>query len=225
MNEWWESLNVILKVLYCIAIPSTLILILQTILSFAGFSDSGDINISDTSGLDTDLSFDNDFDFDVDLDLDLDIDIDCDLETISNNVIPNYDSLKLLSVQGLLAFFAVFSWMSIALVSVKVPAGGAIAIGVLTGFAAMYGVAVLVRAMKKLAENGTVNFKNAIGESAVVYVPIPAQGKGEGKVTLTFQGRFMECSAITHEQNMLSTGQSVRVIDLRGELLVVEQDD
>ncbi len=225
MNVWWESLNIVLKVLYCIAIPSTLVLILQTIFSFAGFADGGDVNISDTSGFEADVDFDVDIDTDIDVDFNTDVDISADMTDISGHVVPNYDSLRLLSVQGLLAFFAVFSWMSIALMSVNVPVIGAVVIGILAGVAAMYGVAVLVKSMKGLAENGTVNFKNAIGENAVVYMPIPANAKGEGKVTLTFQGRFMECTAITHDDTMLTTGQSVRVTDLRGEILVVEQDD
>ena len=41
MNEWWDGLSLLLKVLYCIAFPSTLILLVQTLLSMFGFHDGG----------------------------------------------------------------------------------------------------------------------------------------------------------------------------------------
>ena len=56
MNEWWDGLSLLLKVLYCIALPSTLILLVQTLLSMFGFHDGGSgHDFSDTSGLDLDV--------------------------------------------------------------------------------------------------------------------------------------------------------------------------
>ena len=52
MTEWWESLSTLVQVLYCIAVPSTLLLLLQTILSISGFGGDSDVNLSDTSGID-----------------------------------------------------------------------------------------------------------------------------------------------------------------------------
>ncbi len=225
MNAWWDGLDLVMKILYCISIPSTLVLILQTIFSVAGFGDGPDINVSDTSGFDFETDTGADIGFDIDLDAAASADAGTIAETGLNNVVPNLNALKLFTVQGILAFFSVFSWMSIVLISLGVPSAGAVIIGIIAGFAAMYGVALLIKTLKGLAENGNVNFRNAIGESAVVYIPVPAGGQGEGKVTITFQGKFMECDAITLENRTLKTGQSVRVTDLRGDVLVVEQED
>lgn len=53
LSTWWGGLDIFSQILHCISIPSTLILIIQTILIIAGFGDSGpDTNLSDTSGLD-----------------------------------------------------------------------------------------------------------------------------------------------------------------------------
>lgn len=53
MMEWWDSLDTVLKTLYCIALPSTLVLVIQTILSLlGGFEGGGGVDVSDTSGLD-----------------------------------------------------------------------------------------------------------------------------------------------------------------------------
>ncbi len=242
MSEWWEGLTTLVRVLYCIAVPATLLLLLQTILSISGFGGDSDVNLSDTSGLDMgggdmggmDGSFGDVGDFgdisgaDADLsDISTDGGFAHDTDTGSGDihVHGSYSSLQLFTVQGLVAFFAVAGWVSIAAISGGIPSAGAIPLGVIAGFFAMYGVAKLVQISKKLTENGTIDFRNAIGETAAVYIPIPPSGEGEGKVTLTLQGRFMECSAVTNEREMLKTGTVVRVTDLNGEVLVVEREE
>lgn len=220
------------RVLYCIAVPSTLILLLQTIFSVIGIGDDADINLSDTGGIDmgTDVDMDVNVDVDTDMDFGVDADIDGDVcpsgDTDSiTHVHGNFAALRLFTMQGIVAFLAVFGWISIAALSGGIPSIGAIALGLVAGFFAMYGVAKLIQISGRLAENGTVDFRNAIGENAAVYIPIPPNGEGEGKVTLTLQGRFMECSAVSNERELLKTGTVVRVTDLNGEVLVVERAD
>lgn len=236
MNEWWESLSMLSRVLYCIAVPSTLILLLQTIFSIAGIGDDADINLSDTGGIDmggdVDLDVGADIDLDVGADVDLDIDTDVDGDVCPHgdmdsvtHVHGNFAALRLFTLQGMVAFLAVFGWVSIAAVSGGIPGVGAIVLGFVAGFFAMYGVAKLIQISSRLSENGTIDFRNAIGETAAVYIPIPPGGEGEGKVTLTLQGRFMECSAVSNEKELLKTGTVVRVTDLNGETLVVERND
>lgn len=240
MAEWWEGLSTLVRVLYCIAVPATLLLLLQTILSISGFGGDSDVNLSDTSGIDMgggdfggdiggdigDISGgDIDLSADVSADTGTDFSHDTDAGSGDVQVHGSYSSLQLFTVQGIVAFFAVAGWVSIAAISGGIPSAGAIPLGVIAGFFAMYGVAKLVQISKKLTENGTIDFRNAIGETAAVYIPIPPSGEGEGKVTLTLQGRFMECSAVTSEREMLKTGTVVRVTDLNGEVLVVEREE
>lgn len=229
MTEWWEGLSTLSRILYCIAVPSTLILLLQTIISIAGFGSDADVNISDTGGIDMDGfdggGFDGGVDLDTDMSLDanMDIDVSADTGDMPFPVQGNYSSLQLFTIQGIVAFFAVSGWVAIAAVSSGIPNAGAVALGLVAGFFAMYGIAKLIQLSRKLTENGAIDFRNAIGESATVYIPIPPEGEGEGKVTLTLQGRFMECSAVSSEREMLKTGTPVRVTDLNGETLVVEK--
>ena len=51
MSAWWYALPSILKVLYCVAIPSTLIFLLDTVLMLFGLGDGAAANPSDTSSL------------------------------------------------------------------------------------------------------------------------------------------------------------------------------
>jgi hypothetical protein len=205
ISVWWDGLQTIVKVLYCIAIPATLLMVIQTLLSLSGFGGGTDINISDTSGLDFAAT---------------DIDI-AELPTDAP-VSTDFGGLKFLTVQGFIIFFTIFSWTAIAFTAAGLPPTAGLAIGVLTGGAAMYGAAVLIRFLRSLAYNGTVNLRNAIGETAEVYLPVPAKGGGTGKVTLNVQGRFMECDAVTNELSALNTGASVKVTDLQGNALVIE---
>ena len=57
MELWWESLSQMDKILYYIAVPSTVALIIQTMLTFIGMGDVGDFESDVSDG----VEFDNDF--------------------------------------------------------------------------------------------------------------------------------------------------------------------
>ena len=42
MAEWWESLTLLGQVLACIAVPSTLIMLIQLVMMLTGMGDDGD---------------------------------------------------------------------------------------------------------------------------------------------------------------------------------------
>lgn len=80
------------------------------------------------------------------------------------------------------------------------------------GFAAMYGMYWLMRTIYGFQSSGNVDIRNAIGQAAKIYVPVPAAGGGKGKATVTLQGRTMEYEAITDETELIKTGEDV-IID------------
>ena len=213
--EWWDGLDSILKMLYCIAIPATLVLVIQTILSLhGGFEGGGGVDVSDTSGLDFhDGSHIGNSDTDWD-------------HTFSDGGNPaDFSIMSMLTLQGVATFLTVMGWSSIAAVSTGTSPTVSIIVGLVLGFVAMYAAARLIHASKRLVESGNLNLSHAIGESARVYIPIPADGKGEGKITRQLRGRYVECSAKTHKKRMLATGEMVRVTDVRNELLIVEVEE
>lgn len=221
MLAWWESLGLVLQVLYCIAIPSTLILILQMILSMMGGADDGGVDVSDTSGLDldTDAAFDADLSGDV-----------CDTcgeihdigEMHDGGNPADFGNLKFLTLQTIVTFTTVFGWVAIVCVSAKLAVPISMLIALVCGLAMMFVVAKMVQASAKLAEDGTLNLKNALGETATVYLTVPPKGEGEGKVTMQLQGRFCEIDAVNAGAVPLATGTQVLVTDVLGDTLVVE---
>lgn len=214
MDAWWEALSILQKVLYCIAIPATLVLIIQTVLVIMGFGDGAggaDFNPSDTSGLDLDAAGDVSGGELLDAD-------------IGDAVSGDFGSLKLFTIQGAVAFLATFAWVSIVGVKADLHEVVALLIGFVCGLIVMYGVAKLLQLSAKLAENGTFRIKSIIGETAQVYLTILPSGEGGGKITVSGVSRFTELDAITEGQQEIPSGTRVRIVDVRGDVAVVEKD-
>lgn len=219
-SEWWNNLQLVEQVLYCIAVPASLILIIQTVMMLLGLGEGGEgINPSDTSGLDM-----PDVDFDVSVDGDFSADGNMDL---SNHDISNPSDIadfRLLSVQSVIAFLCIFGWSGITAIANGMPEWAALVLAAVLGFAAMLLVAKIIQWSSKLAQNGTFNVKNLLGESGTVYIPIPPKGNGSGKINVSCGERFLEFDAISEGDETLSTGVPVRVVDIvSGSVLVVEK--
>lgn len=221
-SNWWSTLSLVQQILYCIAIPSSLVLIIQTVIMLLGIGHGGEgFNPSDTSGL-GDVDFDGGADFDVGIDGDIS-GADMDGHTDVNNPSDLAD-FRLLSVQSVIAFLTIFSWSGITALSNGMVPWGALLLAAVLGFGAMFLVAKIIQWSSKLAQNGTFNIKNLLGESGTVYIPIPSKGSGTGKINISCGERFMEFDAVTEEQDTLTTGTAVRVVDIiAGSTLVVEK--
>lgn len=217
MQEWWEGLSSALRVLYCIAVPSTLILLLQMLLTMIGGHSDGGVDISDTSGID----MPDDLDFDLNGD-----GVPDDMPDVIDGGNPaDFGNLRLLTVQTIVTFLAVFGWVSIVSISSGTGVLAGSLIGAVCGLAMMLLVAKMVQASRKLAENGILNLKNAIGETATVYLMIPPKNEGSGKVTMQLQGRFGEFDAVSVGEQSIPNGARVIVTDVQGDVLVVEQGE
>jgi hypothetical protein len=127
------------------------------------------------------------------------------------------DGLQLFSVRALSAGVAFFGIGGLGAGTLGWPGVVALVAGVLLGLAAMVGVAAVMRVMLRLERDASVHIDRAVGETATVYVPVPAAGGGMGKVLLTLQGRTVEYQAVTSEGQTLPTGTPVIVVDVRGD--------
>ncbi|MHB8971489.1 MAG: hypothetical protein ACYC3X_08270 [Pirellulaceae bacterium] len=93
-----------------------------------------------------------------------------------------------------------------------------IAIG--AGVAAMYGVHYLMQALYRLRHDGTAQIQRTLGERGTVYVPIPPNREGLGKIQIRTQGRIMEYAAETCGPEKLRTGTTVEVVDVLSPMTV-----
>ena len=278
MSAWWDTLMTVEKVLYCVAVPSTIILFVQTIMILFGAGGHEGYNPSDTSGLDLNTDFDvghglgglhgdiplgHDFGGlhgNMDLGHDLgglhgNMDLGHDLGGLHGNMDlghdfgglhgnmdfdhnlhhvqighdghthpQDFDTLRIFTLQGMVAFSTIFSWSALAGIKRGVKTANAILIGVVMGAILMYIVALIIKNSKKLSEDGTFQMRDTLGQLAEVYIPIPPKNSGYGKVTVSFHNRYMEFNAVTQTDRLLKTGETVRIVDIVNDNVVVEAE-
>lgn len=194
--DFWNSLDFATQVFYCIAIPSTLVLLIQTVLMFIGIGDDadGDIDI-EGGGVDGDIG-DDIYDL---------------------NDAAGLDGLRIFTVRGIIAFFVVFGWVGIAMNGAGAPIFATIPVAVVSGFAMMVLIAFLLRAVMKLRSDGNTDNRNAIGIAGKVHLTIPPSRSGEGKVHIMLQGAYVERNAVTDSEEALVTGSEVVVVGVSGQ--------
>jgi len=123
---------------------------------------------------------------------------------------------ELISIRTLAAGSAFFGVTGNGALAWGTSRSGAFLLAAIAGAGAMYGVYWLYKQVFRLQHSGTENIRNAIGASAVVYVPIPAQRSGTGKVTFKLQNRLVEYLAVTDEESRLATGEKVVITAIIG---------
>ena len=126
------------------------------------------------------------------------------------------EGLKLLTVRAIAAGLAFFGVGGMAGMSTAIGVFAAIPLGLLLGAAAMAGTAAATRWMLSLDDDGSVSIQGAVGTTGTVYLPIPGERAGSGKVLLTLQNRTVEYQAVTSQGSTLPTGATILVVDVVG---------
>lgn len=225
MVEWWNALTGLERCFAYVAIPATLILVIQTVLLLIGLGGGGDADADGAGGIDLDGDGVPDIgggmegiDLDGDGIPDMELDFDPDL--------PGHEGaadggLRVFTIRGLVAFFSVFGWCGLAML--RSGAGAAISclMSLALGAAAMVILAAMMRAAMGLQSDGTLNLKNALGACGSVYLTIPACRRQKGKVSLMVQDRLGEFDAVTDEEQPIPTGSEVVVVGVSGKSTLV----
>jgi len=155
---------------------------------------------------------------DLDADFGGDIHIDGDLH-IENDVLAGVDhtdtladtdfSFKLLSMQGLTAFFMMFGLVGLALLKMKLAIFITILGGGFAGLFAVWVISLLFVQMQRFQSDGTLQIQNAMGQSGSVYLGIPTEGSGQVRVSV--QGRMKIFDAVAIDGQTIGTGEKIRV--------------
>lgn len=203
MAQWWEALSALQHMFLYAAIPFTLILIIQAILTIVG------------------LGHDSDMDTGADADMDADADADADVDVHDAHI--SAAGFRFFTIRGLVAFFCIFGWTGYALSCTALGTAPVIIISVGAGLLAMLLIGLMFYAMKHMQQSGNLVYSKAVGSEAEVYIPIPAQRMGKGKVMVAFQERLVEAEAITDDEQKIPTGVAVRVVGKTGNTLIVKR--
>lgn len=131
-----------------------------------------------------------------------------------------HDGLDLLSLRALAAGAGFFGITGYAVQRWGAPAFLAAAVGVVSGLAAATGIAWLMRGVRRLEVDKSLDLALAIGVEGKVHLTIPAQRSGAGKVLVVLHDRLLELPAVTSGPGITS-GTAVLVTDLEHDMLVV----
>ena len=188
ITSWWISLSLAMKILWGVTLAASLIFIIQSVMTFLG-ADSGD------GGIDAD--FDGGFDSEV---------ADAAVEGGTN----------LYTFRNFVNFILGFGWSAI-LLQEKIPSIPLLLIvSAVIGVALVAAVMYLFKWLSSMQQSGNINlYKTAVGCNGTVYIPIPGERKGEGKVQISINGSVREYNALT-DGDALKTTTPIRVVEVLG---------
>ena len=137
---------------------------------------------------------------------DADVDFSTDTDSLDNA-----GSMHLLSIRNIFYFLLGFGWAGVSLWSIIPNTIALCVVSILVGclFVAIF--IFLFRQMMKLQSNGAFNVNDAVGKVCDVYLRIPGQNEGLGKVQISFNGSVQELDART-AGDPISSGTKVRVL-------------
>ena len=181
INNWWFHLSGAEQVFWAIAVIFTILFTIQFVISLIG------------------------------LDFDSDIDVDGDIGHADLH--GGYDvdpSFTLFSVRSIIAFFTFFGWVGVIALANEVALPMSVILATVSGLIAMFFVAIILYQLVKLSEVGTLYIDEALGKYGEVYIPVPGNRAGKGRVTVEFENKTMELDAVT-EGPTLKTGTVIYV--------------
>lgn len=193
MIEWWNTLSVMSKILWAITLSASLIFVIQSVMTFLGAGGDADFDTGDFGG---DLP-------------------DADL--------PDGSGTGLLTFRNLVNFLLGFGWSAILLKdSIKSPALLMI-VSIAIGVVLVALVMMLFKWLAGMQQAGNINVSAvAPGCEGKVYLAIPGERAGSGKVQISINNSVREYEAVTDGPG-LPTGSSIRVVEALGtDTLLVE---
>lgn len=195
MIETFQGLDTSLQVYWFLAIVSSVIFIIQAIMTFVGFDSDADIELADAPDA---IPESGDADFDA-------------------------DGFHLISVKSVVSFILGFGWTGVLFWdTIESPLWLGL-LAFIIGMVFMSLIAFLLFQVKKLDKDNTFRVEKIIGMNAEVYLRIPANRKDTGKIIVSLNGSMHELEALTDGEE-LATGAKVKIsAKVDGETVIVEK--
>lgn len=155
-------------------------------------------------------------------------DADSDVQTDLAHSFADGDGIpfQFLSLKNIIGFFTMFGWSGLGFLSAGLAPWLVIPLSFICGLLMMLAMASLFYFMSKLAESGNLDIRNAIGCTGDVYLTIPGNRKGMGKVQITVQGTLQTLDAITDDTEAISTSSIIQVTDVvNNQILLVRRNN
>ena len=213
MIEWWNSLEPAMKVLWAVTLSASLVFVIQTVMTFLGAAGDSDFDIN------------SDFDADAPGDLaDGSVDVGGGPDAGGHDVAHPSTGMNLLTFRNFVNFLLGFGWTAILLKDSIPSTGVRLLIAIVVGAALVVLVMLLFKWLTDMQESGNINvFKSAVDCQGTVYLTIPGERAGEGKVQITINNAVREYAAVT-DGPTLKTGTRISVVEaVSANTLLVEE--
>lgn len=216
ISNWFAGLDTTMQILWACAIAASVVFIIQNALMLIGLG-----------GMDADVDADVSTDFDVHTDFDGDAGGDADISTGHTGhegTLGSAGIFSLFTLRNFINFFLGFGWGGISLAGAVPNKALLVFLSFLIGVLFVAVFAVLMRMMLKLEKSGNFKIQDCVGQTASVYLRIPANHAAAGKIQISINGSVHELNAFTDEAETLATGSRVKVIKvIDGGSLLVER--
>ena len=119
--------------------------------------------------------------------------------------------LGVLSIRAISSAFLFFGLGGLTALYYGMEEQAALGLALLAGAGALYAVAMIMKSLAGLKADGTARIERTVGLAATVYLRIPAEKSGAGKIHMKLQNRTVEYQALTAGPE-LPTGAQVKVV-------------
>ena len=199
--EWYNALPSTLQVYWVIALITSLVFLIQMVLTFIGIGDA-----------------------DADIDFDGASDLGGDADFTDGSTLDTGGAMQLFTIRNIINFLLGLGWGGVCLYSV-IPNAFLLSIAaILVGVAFVYVFIVIYKQMRRFEKNGAFNINDCVGHTVDVYLTIPAKRSGSGKVQVSFYGSVQELAALTDAESPIRSGAKVRILEIvDGSTVLVEK--
>jgi membrane protein implicated in regulation of membrane protease activity len=98
-----------------------------------------------------------------------------------------------------------------------------VVLSLVVGILFVYLFFIIIKQLQKLAEDNSFKIANTLNKTAEVYLTIPENKKGKGKIMVSVNGAFHELDAMT-EKDKIQSGSVVKIVKIEtNNILIVEK--
>ena len=130
---------------------------------------------------------------------------------------------QLFSLRNLINFLLGFGWAGVAFYATITNKFLLIALATICGIVFVMLFFLLIKQIMKLTEDNTFNIENLKGKTGEVYLNIPPQKSGKGKILISINGSNHELDAMTNSEEMIRSSSVVKVTDVEDKILLVSK--
>lgn len=207
LSNWFSSLDTTMQLFWACAIAASVVFVIQNLLMLMGIGDmDSDVDADVSTGFDVHSDFDT-----TGADVDM---ADTDISTGHSGhegTLGSAGIFSLFTLRNFINFFLGFGWGGISLAPIIHSKGLLVLASLVCGLIFVAVFVLMFRMVMRLERNGAFRITDCVGQTASVYLRIPAAHAAAGKVQISINGSVHELNAFT-DGDFLPTGTRVRVI-------------